>query len=135
MFLSGCQTYHLSRKDLLEQFASAKHEDKKPPSFFTPPGAIPGALSGLMYGFFPGVAEGTDLKEVKVYDQDGHPVTIPLTDHTGVRITKTDSSHVTFYFNTLEIKDSTITGSKSHFVEWRFKPIKLKDVVRIEVQK
>jgi len=135
MLLAGCQTYHMSRGDLLEQFANAKHEGKRPPSFFMQPGLIPVATTVVMFGFFPGVAEGTDLKEVKVYDKKGQPVIIPLTDHTGVKITKNDSSHVIFYFNTLEIKDSTITGSKTHFFEWRVTPIKLKDVARIEIQK
>ena len=90
---------------------------------------------GLLSVFYAGSVDGNDLTEVKVYDKDEKPNTIQLTDHTGVRITKKDSSRVTFYFNTLQIKDSTITGSQTHFFEWHFKPIKLADVVRIEIQK
>jgi hypothetical protein len=122
--LTSCQTYHIGRQELLEQFANSPTEKKQMP--------LPIGIMGL---FFPGVVDGNALTDVKVYDKTGKPVIIHLTDHTGVRITKSDSSRVTFMFNTFQIKDSTITGSKSHFVEWRFTPIKLKDVVRIEVQK
>ena len=51
-----------------------------------------------------------------------------------VRIIKNDGKKNTFYFNTLLIKDSTITGSKTHFMKSNIKPISIKDVRRIEIQ-
>jgi hypothetical protein len=58
-----------------------------------------------------------------------------VTNRTSVRITLADSSRTTFYFNTLLIKDSTISGSKTHFFEAHIRPIKLRDIAKIELQK
>ena len=120
--ISGCATYHLSTQSLMEQFADAKHEDKHL-MLFTPP------------FFFYGSVSGNDIQTLKVYDKNEKEYFIYVDNHTGVRITKKDSSRRTFYFNTLLIKDSTITGSKTHFFEWQITPIKLDDILKIEIQK
>jgi len=85
--------------------------------------------------FIPFSVEGNSLHQLKCVDKNGKEITIDLTNRTSVRITLADSSRKTFYFNTLLLKDSTIAGSKTHFFEMHIKPILLKDVVKIEVQK
>ena len=123
IILSSCTTYHLSNQSLLEQFAGSSTE-KKTVFLIIPP-----------YVFFPGVVNGNDLKTIKCADKNGKEKIIEITNRTGVRITKTDGTKTTFYFNTLIIRDSTITGSKTHFFNAQIKPINLGDIGKIEIQK
>jgi len=122
LLLSGCATYHLSTESLLEQFANTHPETKR--NFII---AFP--------LIFPGSVTGNSLTEIKVLDDKNVVHTIPVTNHTGVRITKKDGTRKTFYFDTLLIKDSTINGKKSHFVGLDIKPIKLDDILKIELQR
>jgi len=122
LFLVSCTTYHLTTGSLLEQFANV-HSEKK---------------TNIIFAFpliFPGTVTGNTLTEIKVIDQNNKEQTIPVTNHTGVRITKKDGTRKTFYFDTLLIQDSTINGKKSHFVGLDIKPIKLDDIEKIELQR
>jgi uncharacterized lipoprotein YajG len=121
LLLTGCATYHLSTESLVQQFADTKPEKKY-------------AYEPTLF-FIPFSVTGNDLQTIKCLDKDGKETTIALTNRTSVRITLADSSRTTFYFNTLLIKDSTISGSKTHFFEAHIRPIKLRDVVKIELQK
>jgi hypothetical protein len=118
-----CATYHLTTHSLLEQCADAQPQ-KKITLLIAPP-----------FFFFPGIVNGNDLTELYVFDQHENEKVIPVTNHTGIRITKKDNSKSTFYFDTVIIKDSTITGSKTHFFNAQIKPINLKDISKIEIQK
>jgi len=121
LLLTGCATYHLSTESLVQQFADTKPEKKY-------------AYEPTLF-FIPFSVTGNDLQTIKCLDKNGKETTIELTNRTSVRITLTDSSRTTFYFNTLLIKDSTISGSKTHFFTAHIRPIKLRDVAKIELQK
>ena len=121
LLFTSCATYHLSTESLVQQMADTKPEKK----YIYAPG----------FPFIPFSVKGNDLQTVKCLDKNGKEAVITITNRTSVRITRTDSSHTVFYFNTLLIQDSTITGSKTHFFEAHFKPIKLRDVAKIELQK
>jgi hypothetical protein len=121
--LSSCATYNLSNQSLLEQFAGSGTE-KKTIFLIVPP-----------YIFFPGVVNGNDLKSIKCSDKNGREQVIEITNRTGIRITTKDGKKTTFYFNTLIIRDSTITGSKTHFFNAQIKPIELNKISKIEIQK
>lgn len=119
--LASCATYHLSTESLVQQMADTQPEKK-----YTYMPSLP---------FVPFSVEGNSLQQLKCLDKDGKETTIGITNRASVRITLSDGSRSTFYFNTLLLKDSTISGSKTHFFEMHVKPIKLRDVVKIEVQK
>lgn len=119
--LTGCATYHLTTESLVQQFANTQPEKKY---IYTP--TLP---------FIPFSVTGNNLTSIVCLDKNGKETTIQLSNRTSVRITKVDSSRTTFYFNTLLIKDSTISGSKTHFFNAQIRPIKLRDIARIEVQK
>jgi hypothetical protein len=121
LFLTSCATYHISTESLVQQFVNTKPERKY---IYSP--SIP---------FVPFSVKGNDLISITCLDKNGKEAIIEVTNRTSVRITKSDSSRTSFYFNTLLIQDSTITGSKTHFFEAHIKPIRLRDVARIEVQK
>jgi len=122
LLLSSCATYHMTTQSLIEQLADTQKEKK-----VTVLVAFP--------LFFPGVVTGNSLREVKVLDKDEKECIIPVTNHTGVRVTKKDGKRKTFYFNTLIIQDSIITGKNDHFIGTNIKPINLNNIEKIELQK
>ena len=120
--LLGCTTYHLSTQSLLQQFANTHKEEKV------------NLLIAFPF-FFPFEVTGNDLTEIKVLDKNDIENILTITHHTGVRITKKDSKKNTFYFDTLIIQDSTITGKKDHFIGVNINPINLNDIDKIEIQR
>src|SRR5664279_4490692 len=108
--LSVFAPYHLSTKSMLEQFANTHKQEKV------------NLLIAFPF-FFPFEVTGNDLTEIKVLDKNNIENILPITHHTGVRITKKDSKKNTFYFDTLIIQDSTITGKKDHFIGVNINPI------------
>lgn len=122
IFLSGCATYHLSTQSLVEQFANTHKQEKTTVLIAFPL-------------FLPFQVTGNDLKEIKVLNKNNQEQILPVTHHTSVRIIKKDSKRNTFYFNTLILQDSTITGKKDHFVGLNINPINLNDIEKIEIQK
>jgi len=85
--------------------------------------------------FVPFVVTGNSLQQVKVLDKKGKEFVVPVTNHTGIRVTKKDGKRKTFYFNTLIIQDSIITGKNDHFIGTNIKPINLNNIEKIELQK
>jgi hypothetical protein len=121
-FFSNCSwKYYLTTQSLVEQFADSKQEEKV--TFFV-----------VFPLIFHGVVTGNSLQEIKVLDKNETDKIISITRHTGVRIIKKDGTKSTFYFNTLIIQDSTITGKKEHFFGTNIKPINLNDIEKIEIK-
>jgi hypothetical protein len=112
-FLIGCASYMISTLSLSDQ--------------------LTGDTVSKGYLLAKDAVKGNDLKTVKCVDKNGKEKEIAVTNRTGVRITKTDNSKTTFYFNTLLIKDSSIVGSKTHFFNDKIKPIKFSDISKIEL--
>jgi hypothetical protein len=121
--LSGCATYHISTQSLMEQFANSKKETKVT-VLIAPP-----------FFFFPGIVDGNSLRTITVLDSKGKEKVLNVTRRTGVKITKNNGKHTTFYFDTLLLKDSTISGCKTHFVNAKIKPVRFADIRKIELQK
>jgi hypothetical protein len=120
--LSSCATYHITTQSMVQQFANTQKETKVTVVIAPPI-------------FFPGIVTGNSLRTIKVFDKTEKEVILPVTNHTGVRITKKDGRRNTFYFNTLIIQDSTMTGKKDHFFGINIKPINLNNIQKIELQK
>jgi hypothetical protein len=123
LLLSSCATYHMTTESMLTQFAQV-HPEYKVTILVAPP-----------FVFWPGIVKGNDLTQVKVLDKHEKEVTLDVTIRTGIRFTQTDGSHTTFYFNTLLLRDSTVTGSRTHFFNWQIKPIPYSSIAKIELQK
>jgi len=112
-FLSGCASYIVSTTSLSEQ--------------------LNGNEVNKGYLLAHAAVKGNELKTIKCLDKNGREKEIPVTNRTGVRITRIDNSKTTFYFNTLLIKDSAITGSKTHFFNAEVTPIKISEISKIEI--
>jgi hypothetical protein len=120
-FLSSCATYHITTHSLLEQFASRQKETKV----------------NYIVAFpiiFPGKVTGNSLRTLNVLDSKEQEKIIQVTHRTGIRITNKNGQRNTFYFDTLLIQDSTITGKKDHFFGINAKPINLNHIQKMEVQ-
>lgn len=118
---TGCATYHMTTQSLLEQLANTQPQKKV--NFIV---ALP-----LV---FPGIVNGNSLTNIKVLDKNNKECIIPVSRQTGVRITKKDGTRKTFYFDTLLIQDSMITGKKDHFLGINITPINLNNIEKIELQ-
>jgi len=112
-FLTSCASYLISISSLSDQ--------------------LTGDMVSKGYLLAKEAVKGNDLKTVKCIDKNGKEKELTVTNRTGVRITKTDHSKTSFYFNTLLIKDSAIIGSKTHFFNDKVKPIKFSDISKIEI--
>jgi hypothetical protein len=122
VMLNSCATYHISTKSLIEQLTETTKEKK--------------VNMIVAFPFFiPGVVTGNSLTEINVLDKNEQPYTIKVKRETAIRITKKDGKKSTFYFDTLIIEDSTITGKKDHFLGINIKPINLNHIEKIELQK
>lgn len=113
--LTCCTTYHLSADNLFSQLDSSSTQSK-------------GFIS-------PNSVKGNTLTSITCYDKGGNEHIIPVTSHTAVRISKTDNKQVQLYFDTIILRDSAITGSKSHYFSAPINPIKFLDILKIEIQK
>lgn len=119
--LTSCATYHMTTESLLNQLAETKPETRN--------------YRGVYPFIFPGTITGNALSRVTVLDSKENEAVLPVTPHTGVRITKKDGKRVTFYFDTLLVQDSTITGKRDHFFAMNIKPVNLNNIKKIELQK
>lgn len=122
LLCSGCATYHITIESLVKQLSSTNKEEKT-----TVLAAYP--------LFIPFTVTGNSLSQIKVLDKNEKECTLPITNHTGVRVTKKDRSSKTFYFNTLIIEDSLIKGKNDHFIGVNIKPINLNNIEKIELQR
>lgn len=125
VIMTSCATYHITTTSFLEQLAKSQPEKKI--NYIV-------AFTIAAPIFFPVVVTGNSLTEIKVLDKNERECTIPVTRLTGVRITKKDGTRKTFYFDTLLVKDSTITGKNDHVFGVNITPINLNNINKIELQ-
>jgi len=123
--MSGCATYHITTDSLLRQFADT-HPEMKVTNFMAP--------GGHVFLFFTAAVEGNNLRRITVLDKNNKDYVLKVTHTTSVRITQKSGNKTTFYFNTLLLKDSTITGNKTHFFKYQINPIAFGDIEKIELQ-
>lgn len=122
VLLNACTTYYLTPESLVQQLAQTVPENKT-----TVIVAFPIIL--------PFTVKGNSLKEIIVKDKNWNEVILPVTNRTSIRITEKNGKRTTFYFNTLIIKDSIITGKKDHFMGINIKPININNIQTIELQR
>ena len=122
LLLSSCSTYHITTQSLVEQLANTQKEKKNTIIIAFP-------------FFIPFTVEGNSIRVIKVLDKNEKVANISVTNRTGIRITSKDGKRKTFYFNTLILKDSLVTGKVDHFLGVNINPINLNNIEKIELQK
>jgi hypothetical protein len=108
--VSSCTTYYMSVKSLSQQLPKVGPDVPVNQRFYN------------------------KLERVIVQDKQGNNFTLPVTDHTGVRVTGRSGEHKIVLFNTMFIKDSLLYANKSHFINIPIKPFLLRDITKLEVQ-
>ena len=101
--LTGCATYQISTTELSQQ--------------------LNGDIVSKGYLLATDAVKGNSLKTIKCVGKNGIEKEITVTNRTGIRITKKDNSKTSMYLNTVLIKDSAITGSKTHFFNAELTPL------------
>ncbi|MBP7496940.1 MAG: hypothetical protein KA792_04675 [Bacteroidales bacterium] len=116
--LSSCMTYHITTESLVEQIKNSEQQNSK------------NQMNEKLKGIY-----RNNLLSLKCYDKFEAEQTIPVNDGTQIRIKFKNNKRKIFYLNTLQVRDSLILGSKTHFFNAPIKPIKIKDIIYIEMQK
>ncbi len=121
-FYSICASYHISLESLIQQLADNPNEKKV----------------NLIIAFplvFPGIVTGNSLREIHVLDKNDKDVILPVTNRTAIKVIFKDGKDKLFYFDTLVIQDTTITGKFDHFFGVKVKPIPFNMISKIQIYK
>jgi len=123
---SSCKTYYMTPASLKSQLEDINPE-KISESYDFRLGLAGILLKGKM-NFYNGI------DSIAVTDKQGMESRLPVTNHTGVRLTDTAGHSVIVYFDSMFIKDSLVFASKSHFLTL---PIhrNLYSLSKVEIQK
>ena len=142
LLLYGCNTYHVSTESLVHQMAKVKKDNRTGNMpvpvilSFNPATLIVGAALTVPFLYMASTAPHiTTLRRITVLDKKGREHTLPVTNRTGIKITQKSGKHTTFYLNTMQVNDSTITGQKTLYFKSSIRPIPIANISKIEVQK
>jgi hypothetical protein len=72
--------------------------------------------------------------KIRCLDKNEEEGMLRVSQKTQIRVTKKDKTRCVFYYDTIKMKDSIITGIKSKDLHLKIEPIKLSDVVKVEIQ-
>jgi hypothetical protein len=91
---------------------------------------------GPQIGIIPieGKTKYTYVLKIKCLDKNEQEGMLRVSQKTQIRITKRDKTRCVFYYDTIKMKDGIITGVKSKDLHLKIEPIKLSDVVKVEIQ-
>ena len=80
-----------------------------------------------------GDVKGNDLKSLQITDSLGQIKYLDVNNKTEVRIEQFNKLKVTYYLNTVTIRDSLLFGSKTHYFTTGSKGILIKNISKIEI--
>jgi hypothetical protein len=123
---ASCKTYHMAPASLKTQLENIN------PEKITEAYDFRLGLTGILLKGGKNFYNGIDT--IDVTDNKGKAARLPVTSHTGVRLTDTAGHSVIVYFDSMFMKDSLVFASKSHFLTL---PIhrNLYSLSKVEVQK
>ena len=124
--LTSCKTYYIAPASLKTQLEHINPEKINESYDFRL------GLTGILLKGGKNFYNGIDTLDAT--DKNGTAVRLPVTSHTGVRLTDTAGHSVIVYFDSMFLKDSVVFASKSHFLTL---PIhrNLYSLSKVEVQK
>ena len=73
--------------------------------------------------------------KIKCLDKQEKEQILKVTSKTQIKITTKDKFGSVFYFGTIKIKDGTITGFSSRILRLQIEPIKVTDILKVEIQR
>ena len=116
----SCKTYTVTPENLKEQLSSTsgvkKTEINNPLGFGT-----------LSY-------EANSLKKIRVVNKEGRQESLENSPALEMRVTLKNKKRYHFYFDTVVIKDDTLSGGRSRFIGSLTRKIPFDSIQKIEIQ-
>lgn len=117
--LSSCKTYLIPKESFVKQMASSNHTEV----------ATRGPYGGIY------IYESNGIKEINCIDKEGKEKSLINSPSIEMRITHgAKNKRTVFYFDTVVLQDSVITGNISRFIPNLTRTISLRSISKIEIQ-
>ncbi|MEL1239901.1 hypothetical protein [Flavobacterium flavipallidum] len=116
LFLS-CKTYTVTPESFKSQFGNIDYDLSTSKS-----------ISGSIY------YNGFQIKKINVIDKNGETQILHNGPSLEMRVTLNNGKRSHFYFDSMRLKNDTITGYKARLLPWMTVKIPFSEVVKIEIQ-
>ena len=116
---SACKTYQLPLGELVSQMRSAQPKELNVTHSATP--------------FASSHYTGNGITQLACYDKKGNKTTLPITPAVEMRITDTNGKKHIFYFDTVTLEDSILTGKNSRILSTK-RSMNIGAMRKVEVQ-
>lgn len=120
ILIASCKTYYIPVDSFNEQMKDIDAVELKTVNTKGPMGDV------VSYKTYP-------IEYIQCVDKNDNPIVLKNSPSIEIRFTKNDNKSTTFYFDQIYIKDSTVFGDGSRFINYA-KSIPIKDIKLIEVQ-
>lgn len=120
ILIASCKTYYIPVDSFNEQMKDIDAVELKTVNTKGPMGDV------ASYKTYP-------IEYIQCVDKNDNPIVLKNSPSIEIRFTKNDNKSTTFYFDQIYIKDSTVFGDGSRFINYA-KSIPIKDIKLIEVQ-
>jgi hypothetical protein len=117
ILLFSCKTYTVTPESFKDQFSHVDYDLSTSRS-----------ISGSIY------YNGFQIKKINVIDKSGKTQTIDNVPSLEMRVTLNNGKRSHFYFDSMKLKNDTLTGNKARFLPWMTVKVPFSDVVKIEIQ-
>ncbi len=123
LFLSSCATYTMTPGQLITQLKRASPDTVRVRSAYGTP-----ILTNVDRDY-----KINGIGEIVCKDKDGREIIIQNNPNVECRITDKKKKRHIFYFDTINIEDSLITGYNSRILHTK-KSVKITDIQKVEIQ-
>ena len=117
IILFSCKTYTVTPESYKNQFSNIDYDLSTSRS-----------ISGSIY------YNGYQIKKINVIDKNGNQKTLENAPSLEMRVTMNNGKSRHFYFDSMKLKNDTITGYKSRLLPWMIVKIPFSEIVKIEIQ-
>ena len=117
MLLSSCKTYTVTSESFKEQFGYIDYGTSTSTS-----------ISGSIH------YNGSQIKKINVIDKNGEMQILDNSPALEMRITLINGKRSHFYFDSMQLKNDTLTGHKARFFPKAVVKVPFMNVVKIEIQ-
>lgn len=119
LVLASCKTYTLKPDDLVRQLRDAQPKDVTVSHSVTP-------FASTTY-------KGNGVSQLECYDKKGQKHVLPISPAVETRIRLKKGGKRLYYFDTIALEDSTISGCNSRILHTR-RTIPISEIKTVEVQ-
>lgn len=122
LLIFSCTTYTIPIESFKEQMITAKTGNMKDVEINNPL-----TYTNIKYS-------SNNIKQLAVYDQDGHKTYLKNSPSIEMRVTKTNGKKYILYFDTVILENDTLKGGRSRFAHGLTREIPMDSIMKIEIQ-